>query len=150
MSRWATSDGAYTPNTPWCADRSFGVFITTSACARGADAPHDVIVRSEDGPDVIARSAATKHSRSCRRDQATSFVQTHSQPQRPGLLRHVARNDIGAGPRPMPLTLYPAIDLKDGKCVRLRRGEMDQATVYADDPAAQARAWQDAGFTWLH
>ena len=50
----------------------------------------------------------------------------------------------------MPLTLYPAIDLKDGKCVRLRRGAMDEATVYADDPAAQARAWQDAGFTWLH
>src|ERR1700761_2089585 len=50
----------------------------------------------------------------------------------------------------MPLTLYPAIDLKDGKCVPLRRGAMDQATVYADDPAAQARTWQDAGFTWLH
>src|ERR1700761_7194009 len=50
----------------------------------------------------------------------------------------------------MALTLYPAIDLKDGKCVPLRRGEMDQATVYADDPAAQARAWQDAGFSWLH
>ena len=50
----------------------------------------------------------------------------------------------------MPLTLYPAIDLKDGKCVRLRRGAMDDATVYADDPAAQARAWQDAGFAWLH
>lgn len=50
----------------------------------------------------------------------------------------------------MKLTLYPAIDLKDGKCVRLRRGAMDQATVYADDPAAQARAWQDAGFAWLH
>ena len=49
-----------------------------------------------------------------------------------------------------PLTLYPAIDLKDGKCVRLRRGDMDQATVYADDPGAQARAWRDAGFTWLH
>jgi phosphoribosylformimino-5-aminoimidazole carboxamide ribotide isomerase len=48
------------------------------------------------------------------------------------------------------LTLYPAIDLKDGQCVRLRRGEMDQATVYADDPGAQARAWQDAGFAWLH
>ncbi len=48
------------------------------------------------------------------------------------------------------LTLYPAIDLKDGQCVRLRRGELDQATVYADDPAAQARAWQRAGFTWLH
>ena len=50
----------------------------------------------------------------------------------------------------MPFTLYPAIDLKDGACVRLRRGEMDQATVYAADPAAQARAWQDAGFAWLH
>src|SRR5215467_1834495 len=51
---------------------------------------------------------------------------------------------------PMPLTLYPAIDLKDGRCVRLRRGDMDQATVYADDPAAQAAAWRDAGFRWLH
>jgi phosphoribosylformimino-5-aminoimidazole carboxamide ribotide isomerase len=50
----------------------------------------------------------------------------------------------------MRLTLYPAIDLKDGHCVRLRRGEMDQATVYADDPAAQAAAWRDAGFKWLH
>jgi phosphoribosylformimino-5-aminoimidazole carboxamide ribotide isomerase len=48
------------------------------------------------------------------------------------------------------LTLYPAIDLKDGACVRLKRGAMDQATIYATDPAAQARAWQDAGFTWLH
>lgn len=48
------------------------------------------------------------------------------------------------------LTLYPAIDLKDGQCVRLRRGEMDQATVYSDDPGAQAKAWQEAGFAWLH
>jgi phosphoribosylformimino-5-aminoimidazole carboxamide ribotide isomerase len=48
------------------------------------------------------------------------------------------------------LTLYPAIDLKDGECVRLRRGAMDQATVYSSDPAGQARAWQDAGFGWLH
>jgi phosphoribosylformimino-5-aminoimidazole carboxamide ribotide isomerase len=48
------------------------------------------------------------------------------------------------------LTLYPAIDLKDGACVRLRRGEMDQATVYSDDPAAQARAWQESGCRWLH
>ena len=48
------------------------------------------------------------------------------------------------------LTLYPAIDLKDGQCVRLRRGEMSEATVYASDPAGQARAWQDAGFAWLH
>jgi phosphoribosylformimino-5-aminoimidazole carboxamide ribotide isomerase len=48
------------------------------------------------------------------------------------------------------LTLYPAIDLKDGQCVRLRRGAMDQATVYSSEPAGQARAWQDAGFAWLH
>jgi phosphoribosylformimino-5-aminoimidazole carboxamide ribotide isomerase len=48
------------------------------------------------------------------------------------------------------LTLYPAIDLKDGQCVRLRRGDMDQATVYADDPGAQAKVWQNAGFAWLH
>jgi phosphoribosylformimino-5-aminoimidazole carboxamide ribotide isomerase len=48
------------------------------------------------------------------------------------------------------LTLYPAIDLKDGRCVRLRRGEMDQATVYADDPGTQAASWQAAGFSWLH
>ncbi len=50
----------------------------------------------------------------------------------------------------MALTLYPAIDLKDGNCVRLRQGEMHRATVYAADPAAQARAWQEAGFGWLH
>ncbi|MFT9425049.1 MAG: 1-(5-phosphoribosyl)-5-[(5-phosphoribosylamino)methylideneamino]imidazole-4-carboxamide isomerase [Acetobacter syzygii] len=49
-----------------------------------------------------------------------------------------------------PLTLYPAIDLKNGACVRLRRGEMDDATVYSDNPGAQATAWQDAGFKWLH
>ena len=50
----------------------------------------------------------------------------------------------------MSLTIYPAIDLKDGACVRLRRGEMADATVYSDDPGAQARAWQAAGFAWLH
>lgn len=48
------------------------------------------------------------------------------------------------------LTLYPAIDLKDGACVRLRRGAMDDATVYSDDPGAQARAWAAAGCAWLH
>jgi phosphoribosylformimino-5-aminoimidazole carboxamide ribotide isomerase len=48
------------------------------------------------------------------------------------------------------LTLYPAIDLKDGQCVRLRRGEMADATVYSSDPGAQARSWQAAGFAWLH
>ncbi len=48
------------------------------------------------------------------------------------------------------LTIYPAIDLKDGQCVRLKRGDMDQATVYSSDPGAQAAAWQEAGFAWLH
>ena len=41
----------------------------------------------------------------------------------------------------MALTLYPAIDLKAGQVVRLKRGAMDQATIYGDDPAAQALAW---------
>jgi len=48
------------------------------------------------------------------------------------------------------MILFPAIDLKDGHCVRLRRGEMDQATVYGDDPAAQARTFEEAGFEYLH
>jgi phosphoribosylformimino-5-aminoimidazole carboxamide ribotide isomerase len=48
------------------------------------------------------------------------------------------------------LVIYPAIDLKDGQCVRLRRGDMDQATVYADDPGGQAALWQQSGFAWLH
>ncbi len=48
------------------------------------------------------------------------------------------------------MILYPAIDLKDGMCVRLIKGEMDQATVFNDNPAAQARAFQDAGCEWLH
>jgi phosphoribosylformimino-5-aminoimidazole carboxamide ribotide isomerase len=51
---------------------------------------------------------------------------------------------------PGSLTLYPAIDLKDGVCVRLRRGNMDDATVYSDDPGAQAKVWQDAGCRWVH
>jgi phosphoribosylformimino-5-aminoimidazole carboxamide ribotide isomerase len=49
-----------------------------------------------------------------------------------------------------PLTLYPAIDLKDGACVRLKRGDMDEATVYGTDPAKQAEAFQQAGSRWLH
>ena len=48
------------------------------------------------------------------------------------------------------MILFPAIDLKDGRCVRLKRGLMDQATVFNDDPAAQAREFQSAGFKWLH
>ena len=47
-------------------------------------------------------------------------------------------------------TLFPAIDLKGGQCVRLKLGDMDQATVFNDSPGAQARAFQDQGFDWLH
>ena len=48
------------------------------------------------------------------------------------------------------MILYPAIDLKDGRCVRLLRGEMSAATVFNDNPAAQARRFVDAGCRWLH
>jgi phosphoribosylformimino-5-aminoimidazole carboxamide ribotide isomerase len=46
--------------------------------------------------------------------------------------------------------LYPAIDLKEGRCVRLLRGEMSAATVFSEDPAAQAKSFVDAGCRWLH
>ena len=48
------------------------------------------------------------------------------------------------------MILYPAIDLKGGQCVRLLKGDMNRATVYGDNPAAQAKAFEDAGFTYLH
>ncbi len=48
------------------------------------------------------------------------------------------------------MILYPAIDLKDGQAVRLLRGEMSAATVFNDDPAAQARQFVEAGAAWLH
>ena len=48
------------------------------------------------------------------------------------------------------LNLYPAIDLKGGQCVRLLHGVMDSATVYNDDPGAQAKAFQEAGFGNIH
>ncbi len=46
--------------------------------------------------------------------------------------------------------LFPAIDLKNGQCVRLKQGDMDQATVFNDDPAAQGAAFEAQGFQWLH
>ena len=48
------------------------------------------------------------------------------------------------------MKFYPAIDLKDGACVRLLRGDMDAATVFNDDPAGQAAAFEAAGCEWLH
>jgi phosphoribosylformimino-5-aminoimidazole carboxamide ribotide isomerase len=46
--------------------------------------------------------------------------------------------------------LYPAVDIRDGRAVRLTHGRYEQETVYHDDPAAAARAWIDAGARWLH
>jgi len=48
------------------------------------------------------------------------------------------------------MIIFPAIDLKGGKCVRLLRGDMNAATVFNDDPTAQARSFQALGFQWLH
>ena len=48
------------------------------------------------------------------------------------------------------MVILPAIDLKDGKCVRLRQGRADEVTVYGDDPAAQARDWREQGGQELH
>lgn len=48
------------------------------------------------------------------------------------------------------MILFPAIDLKDGQCVRLKLGDMAEATVFNDDPAAQARVFEQQGFSWLH
>jgi len=48
------------------------------------------------------------------------------------------------------MILFPAIDLKGERCVRLKRGEMESATIFNNDPAAQAKIFADAGFRWLH
>lgn len=48
------------------------------------------------------------------------------------------------------MILFPAIDLKEGRCVRLKQGDMAQATIFNDDPAAQAAAFEGQGFQWLH
>ena len=48
------------------------------------------------------------------------------------------------------MILFPAIDLKDGACVRLKLGDMEQATVYNPDPSAQAKSFEEQGFEWLH
>ena len=48
------------------------------------------------------------------------------------------------------MIFFPAIDLKDGQCVRLFQGDMDQVTVFGDDPAGQAKGFADAGAKWLH
>lgn len=48
------------------------------------------------------------------------------------------------------MILFPAIDLKDGQCVRLKLGDMAQATVFNDNPGAQAKSFEEQGFEYLH
>lgn len=48
------------------------------------------------------------------------------------------------------MIIYPAIDIKDGNCVRLKQGKMDQETVFSVEPVKQAKAWEAAGFGWIH
>ena len=48
------------------------------------------------------------------------------------------------------MILYPAIDLKDGQCVRVLQGDLDKATIFNNSPADQARLWADGGFHWIH
>ena len=48
------------------------------------------------------------------------------------------------------MIIYPAIDLKDGKCVRLEQGDMNRATIFNESPAAQACAFERAGAEWIH
>lgn len=48
------------------------------------------------------------------------------------------------------MIIFPAVDIRNGKCVRLQQGRADQETVFGDDPAAMGRRWQEAGAEWLH
>ncbi len=48
------------------------------------------------------------------------------------------------------MIIFPAVDIRGVKCVRLRQGRADQETVYSDDPAAMGLKWQEAGASWLH
>jgi phosphoribosylformimino-5-aminoimidazole carboxamide ribotide isomerase len=48
------------------------------------------------------------------------------------------------------MIIFPAVDIRNGKCVRLIQGRVDQETVFGDDPAAMGRRWQEAGAEWLH
>ena len=48
------------------------------------------------------------------------------------------------------MILYPAIDLKDGQCVRLVQGDMDRTTIFNDNPLEQALAFKEKGFEWIH
>jgi phosphoribosylformimino-5-aminoimidazole carboxamide ribotide isomerase len=57
---------------------------------------------------------------------------------------------MSKSPTAKALTLYPAIDLKGGRCVRLSQGDFDKATIYNEDPADQAKTFVAQGFGWIH
>src|SRR5450432_1579809 len=70
----------------------------------------------------------------------------HRVPRRRGSVRPLSRSP----PFDAAMLLIPAIDLKDGHCVRLRQGDMNESTIFSDNPAAMARRWVDAGARRLH
>jgi phosphoribosylformimino-5-aminoimidazole carboxamide ribotide isomerase len=83
-------------------------------------------------------------------DGASDIVEFMHLPGEQIPIEFLTKLDSNLNLRNRPKILFPAIDLKDGQCVRLKLGEMDSATVYNDDPAAQAKAFEDQGFQWLH
>ena len=141
-SRFRIWDG-----TRWmqCARMQFSTGI-----ALGPDGLHAYFVHSyhlvpDDPEDVIALTDPwrTDH-RDCRTRQHGGHAVS-------------SREEPAAWPEPdrqfpavAALILFPAIDLKDGQCVRLKLGDMNAATVFNDDPAAQAVHFASQGFQWLH
>src|SRR5204862_97711 len=89
---------------------------------------------------ATAAGAATRFTRWSRASSCPAII----------IISASTRPLAGAPPDRAAVILYPAIDLKGGACVRLVRGEMASATVFNTDPAAQARHFAEAGFSWLH
>ena len=81
---------------------------------------------------------------------AVQFHPEKSAGRGPATAEKLPQLDGGRRPAPRPMLIIPAIDLKDGQCVRLRQGLMDDSTVFSDDPVAMAARWVDAGCRRLH
>ncbi len=106
---------------------------------------HSYALEAEDEGDV---AAWTHHGGRFAAAVARGQYRRRAVP--PGKIPGGGDRPAGQLPEVATVILYPAIDLKDGQCVRVLRGDLNQATVFNDDPAAQARAWKAAGFEWLH
>jgi glutamine amidotransferase len=119
---------------PLTAGRADDVYFTHSFAFFPKDA-QNVIAQVEHGgrfPAAVARGNV-------------AGVQFHPEKsQAPGLIPSRALPGVAA------MILYPAIDLKDGECVRVLHGDLSTATVFNTSPAEQAQAWADGGFHWLH